>query len=1775
MKRAVYIKIVTVISLVLLAVQGYSIDYPHNDANSISCDSCHFVYGSETALMPEWTNHIQQDIDDTQFNTLCWSCHNDLDAHFVITHSSLTTSEKYLDADNDGQPGWTMECRTCHNPHKQQFRSHGDEAYVYQGTVGSVDGTTLTESGANWGIDEHQGYIVVPNIAENKYNYLIENNTADTLYVMGTIDLTRVSIGNTFGISYGKLIKDVISTPNSGDRTVRFFRPSGPDSFSDGDAVRDGICETCHTQTTHWRNDDVNTLPETEPDHNVGAVCKDCHVHIKGFKGSCDVCHGFPPVDATAGGPDGLVATPGPTNSITAGAHNKHVNIKGLPCENCHFDSVGTGPSHNNGDPQDVTIGFSLFDDILLGGTYNGQASVNYDTNEPNTTVNSSGSMTCENIYCHSNADPFDKTNIYRTPDWTDSLTCASCHDESGASTGLSGKHAKHTDTNTYHFVCEKCHFQTANGRDTIKDQTYHVNNTKDIIFEDGGTFNSGDKSCSSTYCHSDARGGAPNTAVEFDDAGTAGHAPCDLCHNGRPGQEILEISTNGHDRLVGSQWVRQFPCRYCHDATIDVSNNIEDYTLHVNGVKDIVIDPQWHIAGNPDPTYTEGSMTCENIYCHSDGTTVDPQVRLFAWDAGRTSCNTCHGHETGTCSAVDCHDDGRTEWPAGEEWKAAMPMYPNAGSGTERANSHVRHLLTDFTCDNCHFNTIANGSCESTGCHGAGQVPTGSMDEVNHINAAYHVNKVKDIAFKDGGTFDPVNKSCSNTACHTGADPQWGNSVNNLIICLSCHGTTQDDVDDFVYQNGTRAKINMTQWEDTGHGRPTAAGNYVSGNPPANFPGNPCWYCHDNQVIHGTDENPFRLKIHPQFEKRFEKECVFCHMEIKDEECFGCHNASFSLAPQLADLTSPPLSQDHAGYTDEQTSCVTACHADNASIHDTTGGYTWTSDKKEDVKNAYEMMGVCLQCHEDDSNGQCNQCHTGPQYQLGYDPGTGFRTASTAKATSVHFGYKHYVGYEDTVNTHLEDGTVSDTAVVTNELQDTSKSWTVDEWQDKYVMMTAGLNDGINRKILSNTADTLTLAEDFSSPVQSGETYYINDPVWKGGKFCWDCHDPHGDGNIFMVHDQVSVETDGTYGIPVNQRDVSFTRQISGLDYARSQAPFDGICNVCHSEGRQHYRFDYGDGHNAGRICTTCHEHRWTDNHGSGNACDTCHASRPVPRHTAFGLPRDCTKCHNGTIMGRMDIMGQFRSNSHHVQGVDVTNKHCYACHWEATDIGLINTDYHSGYNYKTHERESGREVDLVIWGPGTRPTDYNEGTTAVTFTPSLIGTVDERTEVSKVTQVCLGCHSDQNKETEPFGIVDPDNPDCKTPIQYAWDRTSISARYSQTETTTWGKYASSANAAKKDITKAFSAHGNAVANEGGWDISTGLDETIPNTRNGSENIQCYDCHSSHGSKASGITSSYETFNGTYNGANLKETQAGKGGYPMTYKPEANSDMQGVNPYNAGADLCFDCHENETSGTMPWGYNSTFGATEPILHYTDSSRFAGGVTGMKIRFPYRVSKVAVGGHLNASSPLTNTPMGTINGLCTPCHDPHGISPSLGDDQEYGVPMLKGTWLTSPYKEDLPNIVKGSSSNRNPVIYWQTDRRTFGNSRILEDDTQFAGLCLRCHEKDHLTDGINKNTLFRTRDRIHEAVKGWGNNAEHKWPCAKCHKPHVSGMPRLLRTNCLDYRHQGLRVSGGTYGQYGSKRYPRSYNTSWVCHESGDANGGSWTDQRWNNVTQW
>ncbi|OHB32812.1 MAG: hypothetical protein A2X79_04165 [Desulfuromonadaceae bacterium GWB2_53_15] len=753
------------------------------------------------------------------------------------------------------------------------------------------------------------------------------------------------------------------------------------------------------------------------------------------------------------------------------------------------------------------------------------------------------------------------------------------------------------------------------------------------------------------------------------------------------------------------------------------------------------------------------------------------------------------------------------------------------------------------------------------------------------------------------------------------------------------------------------------------------------------------------------------------------------------------------------------------------------------------------------------------------------------------------------------------------------------------------------------------------------------------SNPLNANSVKWAASGGWglsgtKYGAFsCTTCHIPKT-SNILRIKTGITVLDTSKGNIPGGSNSpVNFQSRTLTNTFGNYSAPVGGysnsqrICETCHSATSYHKYTQTKIRHEedaALKNCIICHEH-----------------------NKGFKPIGACTICHARPQGARAAVLGQFTTsgNSHHVQGVKVTDQLCYQCHWEANIDGTVNTAYHGG------SLTPGAPVRLVRYKNGLRPTVYKDMTSAVLYTAN-----GSRTEFQKINNHCLGCHSAPSNSTQPFG-------DGKTPKQYAWDGKSIDERYSQTGTTPWGKYSDTAttNVSPKDTQiKAFSAHGNAGVNKRGWNLT----ETWPNT-SGSVNVLCYDCHNSHGSAVSGVTSNYSSATGKYKGAILKATTAGKGGYSVTYKPQAGGSAGTKDAYNPGAGLCFDCHNTATAGTKPWGYTGTYGSTQAVLGYWDTPYFTTGTFAPTQRYAYKAFNAThKGGHFGVSSAMLTTPSASINGLCTPCHDPHGVSPTLS--QAYAVPLLKGTWLTSPYLEDAApvniNELRGGGSQAPGTLavgstpQYHIDQNTFGQetypaqgkeaptgtksikwsfadttNRVAQTSAQFGGLCLNCHSQASIApSAASAAPAWKSLARVHNTVKGWGstgtgnaNSAAHSFTCSKCHTTHNYRLPRLMVTNCLDYKLRGQvnktaaapvkrsqnsnNGSGGGGGGYpgggggipdgkatgtagedaaylgawffGSNADPTGYRT---CHDVTTAGGTTYpTGHLWNTKTPW
>jgi predicted CxxxxCH...CXXCH cytochrome family protein len=478
---------------------------------------------------------------------------------------------------------------------------------------------------------------------------------------------------------------------------VRFFRKSGTNSFADGDATVDGICQVCHTRTVAFNSSGTLEDPTNlHPKNVTGTDCKSCHTHTNNFKAACNACHGNPPVDAGT-----LVFNPGVTNSNTAGAHNAHVTTQGIGCATCHVNSVGSGATHNDGAPQTVTIGFSLFGGARLGGVYNGQSTVGYDKSDVNTSVSSGGSLQCDNIYCHSTVQGTGGTGAptYATPSWNNTppnnVQCGSCHKADGTGDGSrmdSASHAKHVATTNYNMPCSNCHSGSGSGTSTHVDDTIQVSFATNY----GGSYNGSDATpgnhaagqgygtCSTNYCHSTGTASPTYKTPVWGDATTG---QCGACHGA---DAATPPSSSSHAKHVGSGSVYKFNCKKCHSTTVDATAadsttkpGIADKTVHVmNKTRDVNLNTSDPLVGS---LATNSGTDCTNIYCHSTGKAADvPATQLPTAYNGKHYSTVTWGDAL-TCAS--CH--GKTQTTGTYKGYPDYTMADqNTDKGTARANS-------------------------------------------------------------------------------------------------------------------------------------------------------------------------------------------------------------------------------------------------------------------------------------------------------------------------------------------------------------------------------------------------------------------------------------------------------------------------------------------------------------------------------------------------------------------------------------------------------------------------------------------------------------------------------------------------------------------------------------------------------------------------------------------------------------------------------------------------------------------------------------------------------------------------------------------------------------------------------------------------------------------------------------------------------------------------------------------------------------------------------
>jgi len=346
---------------------------------------------------------------------------------------------------------------------------------------------------------------------------------------------------------------------------------------------------------------------------------------------------------------------------------------------------------------------------------------------------------------------------------------------------------------------------------------------------------------CESCHTHADTGGSFRATSS------------CTACHGQPPPPRdssagavyFYDESFTPHTKHAGSTGYT-IDCRICH-------THYTDSAYHNTATKtfqSVFFDGS---VARGVSAYDNATLTCSNIYCHSDGRGGNPNQPAQWMTPGNPI-----GRITLTCAG--CHNsDG-------------VHQAQRMSSG-----AHTMHLNNKHTCSACHVNTVSDDNVTLNPSTGI----------ANHVNFAANVT-IRSSYDNDANpvnNWDNATKTCSGVSCHGGLPVKWTDI--GLVTCASCH-VGSGDVDDFgtgtaaSMNNVITARIDNNEWTWSGHGK--ASGTYDrSGHAAAAFGGsNACLYCHDSAVGHDNAANPFRLKVQTGVagysSDSWNATCLVCH---------------------------------------------------------------------------------------------------------------------------------------------------------------------------------------------------------------------------------------------------------------------------------------------------------------------------------------------------------------------------------------------------------------------------------------------------------------------------------------------------------------------------------------------------------------------------------------------------------------------------------------------------------------------------------------------------------------------------------------------------------------------------------------------------------------------------------------------------------------------------------------------------------------------------------
>ncbi len=987
----------------------------------------------------------------------------------------------------------------------------------------------------------------------------------------------------------------------------------------------------------------------------------------------CGACHGAPP----SGGDTGA-----------AGSHPLHDRY--LPgtggCATCHSDHLGeTSPfAHaTSAGRRDLVVAIRN-PGSSASGSYNGPV----NDYLPRSQGNRFGR--CSAVYCHSNGTTVATGAVlgtFSSPTWgSGTASCGSCHSYPPAYNNGAPKANAHPKHNYYNYSCSRCHYGTTTDGASIADPARHANAAYDVTPPPGETLSytasPAGGSCT-TYCHSSAQGitdpTLPPTYTSPSWNQQYGRG-CQMCHAaGYHAQGVVPYMKSGsHEKHlifeVGGgcgtchykpEYNDRPTCWQCHVVSVfDGHQNISARgPEHADGKIDVALIPTFPAAGATG-SYTGDTVpgtpygTCQNLYCHSRGTRLNPPYEPpisdnIRWGGALPGdCTGCHGGDATSASPLatgshgshigydcsGCHQatvtDNRSPIPA-----KSMAYYPIYTDKTKHANGYVEVALSPNN-GGSYFSGAkspgsAPGSCSNTYCHTSGtSVATGGI--VDTVSSPVWGSPPLTCSGCHG--YPPTYPDTTPKANNHGRHTQFG--------CQTCHFATTTNGTAITDQNRHLNKqydlaagdgVSFTYSYSTGGSSCSGVSCHGAGAAPRPWASTGCGNCHTappddpSHRKHFTGAPRYAAYGNMSTGRLFGFNCGICHPRDVARDHDGAVQVelySETAAPGSRKALNSPLAhysssknllQDNRGIAHTNGTCSNIyCHGDGTSVSSgqspASAGLAWNGPTMTCAgchgnPPAYASGSPKANSHPQHRAPGCNSCHA----------------ATTNDGASIADITRHGDGRYDLAP---GAGTVFTYAYATTG----GSCTTISCHNDGTAIATGAAPSGLPGPTAWGTTLACTACHG-SPPAYPSGAPKKNSHAKHGGTGCQTCHAATtADGTAISDH---ARHGNGAYDVT----------PAAGTSFSYSFAASGGSCSSvsCHGDGTALATGTPSSPASATwgtPTCTNCHGN--PPGYASGSPKANSHA-----RHLSFDGTVRCYECHYDVMNTLYEITDPSRHNN------------------------------------------------------------------------------------------------------------------------------------------------------------------------------------------------------------------------------------------------------------------------------------------------------------------------------------------------------------------------------------------------------------------------------------------------------------------------------------------------------------------------------------------------